>query len=269
MATLTRVSNTEPRVRGRSLVPMSRRTIIRVTTLALTVAAFAGSYRHGIEWVNDHGVLGRWAELVAALPEVMVLIAVLAWRDRPRDPRVWTTGISAVAWTLWANGAAAASGLSGMVVALWPAWAALCALTLVEFDEPPSMPEPEPRVLTPAQPKPRPRPESKPPRSQGGQSATTLEPRVSSDPTESTEPEPRISPAATESTEPEPRVPPDPTESEGQATRVAWLILNPQATVLEATQELGVSRSTIKRDRRLARAQGQSIAAEIESADAP
>jgi hypothetical protein len=132
----------------------ARQKIIKWTVLALTLVAFGGSYRHGVMWVHLHTgrppgmslqdwtrrTPGFWEWVTAALAEVMVFVAVLSYAVRPRDPRVWATGVTAVAWTLWANGASAGHGVSGLVIAMWPAWAALTALTLVghpgALDEP-------------------------------------------------------------------------------------------------------------------------------------
>jgi hypothetical protein len=132
-----------------------RTRIIRWTVLALTIVAFGGSYRHGVEWVDQHTTgegPGFWEWVTAALPEVMVIVAVLSYPDRPRDPRVWFTGTSAVAWTLWANGASAGPGLSGLVVAMWPAWAALTALALMGH---PGKLTPEPIIAVPEPVKPQ------------------------------------------------------------------------------------------------------------------
>ena len=115
--------------------------IVQTVVFMLTVVAFAGSYRHGVTWVKGHWTVGEdpgvWSWVTAALPEVMVIVAVLRYPDDSRDPRVWLTGGTAVAWTLWANGASAGPGLSGLVVAMWPAWAALVALTLAGHGVPP------------------------------------------------------------------------------------------------------------------------------------
>jgi hypothetical protein len=108
-----------------------RALVLRWATILLTFGAFANSYRHGVQWAIQHSPAGQdqfWAWAIAALPEVMVLIAVLLAMNRLSDPRVWVIGGTGVGWTLWANGAAAAPGLSGSVVALAPAWAALLAL---------------------------------------------------------------------------------------------------------------------------------------------
>lgn len=121
--------------------PTQRATVIRWATLLLTIAAFAGSYRHGVQWVTGH-TPGHgadfqrwfWIRVTAGLPEVMVALSVLKAQDNPRDMKAWTVGGSAVAWQLWANGSEAGHGLSGLIIALWPAWAALSALWLTSHD---------------------------------------------------------------------------------------------------------------------------------------
>ena len=138
----------------------TRAKVLRWATIILTIGAFANSYRHGIEWATDHSPTGDapfWAWAIAALPEVMVVIAVLLAMERLSDPRVWVIGGSGVAWTLWANGAAASPGLSGSVVALSPAWSALLALWSMDHgsdddgslsqDEPAEVSHPEPLSL--------------------------------------------------------------------------------------------------------------------------
>jgi hypothetical protein len=114
-----------------------RASVIRWATLLLTIAAFAGSYRHGVAWAIHHTAGSHtafwplfWIRLTAALPEVMVALSVLRTQDNPRDIKAWVVGGSAVCWQLWANGSEAGHGLSGLVIALWPAWAALSALWL-------------------------------------------------------------------------------------------------------------------------------------------
>lgn len=116
-----------------------RARVLRWATILLTFGAFANSYRHGVQWAIRHSPEDQeefWAWAIAALPEVMVLIAVLLAMDRLSDPRVWVIGGTGVGWTLWANGAAAAGGLSGLVVALAPAWSALLALWSMDHSEP-------------------------------------------------------------------------------------------------------------------------------------
>ena len=134
-----------------------RARVLRWLTILLTIGAFANSYRHGIAWVQDHSPAGDepfWAWLIAALPEVMVCIAVLLAMNSLRDPRVWVIGGSGVAWTLWANGAAASSGLSGSVVALSPAWSALLALWSMDHgsDEPAQVSRSEPVQVSQPEP---------------------------------------------------------------------------------------------------------------------
>lgn len=124
----------------------TRTKIINVATVLLTVAAFFGSWTHGVEWASEHGPDGAWAMFLASLPEVMVLLAVLKLTQDRTDRIAWVTGVSAVAWTLWANGAAAEPGVSGMVIALWPAYAALMALALNHSSDP--EPDPAPVVQT-------------------------------------------------------------------------------------------------------------------------
>lgn len=116
-----------------------RSLVLRWATILLTFGAFANSYRHGVQWAIQHSPAQQeqfWAWAIAALPEVMVLIAVLLAMNRLSDPRVWVIGGSGVGWTLWANGAAAAPGLSGSVVALAPAWSALLALWSMDHSDP-------------------------------------------------------------------------------------------------------------------------------------
>jgi hypothetical protein len=122
----------------------TRAKLIRWTVILLTVAAFAGSYNHSAAWAALHGPDGFWAYFTAAIPEIMVITAVLKAQDYARDPAVWITGVSAVAFTLWANGASADPGASGMVVALWPAYAAVMALWLMGH----ASPSPAPAKLT-------------------------------------------------------------------------------------------------------------------------
>jgi hypothetical protein len=134
-----------------------RARVLRWATIWLTIGAFANSYRHGIAWVQAHSPVGDepfWAWAIAALPEVMVVIAVLLAMERLSDPRVWVIGGSGVAWTLWANGAAASPGLSGSVVALSPAWAALLALWSMDHrgDEPVQVSRPEPAQVSQTEP---------------------------------------------------------------------------------------------------------------------
>jgi hypothetical protein len=105
--------------------------VVKWLTIGLTIGAFANSYRHGVSWTLSHSPEAQepfWAWTIAALPELMIIIAVRLALRSLRDPRVWVIGGYAVGWTMWVNGASAAGGISGMVVALSPAWSALLAL---------------------------------------------------------------------------------------------------------------------------------------------
>lgn len=128
-----------------------RAQVIQVATIVLTVAAFAGSYRHGVAWATSHTAGSHtefwpwfWIRVTAGLPEVMVALSVLKTQDNPRDFKAWIVGSSAVGWQLWANGSEAGHGVSGLVIALWPAWAALSALWLTSHG-----PAPMARVIAP------------------------------------------------------------------------------------------------------------------------
>lgn len=120
--------------------------LVKWLTIGLTIGAFANSYRHGVQWTLSHSPKDQdqfWAWVIAALPEIMIVISVRLALRSLRDPRVWVIGGYAVGWTMWVNGAAAAGGLSGSVVALSPAWSALLALWAMDHR---GSPEPEPEA---------------------------------------------------------------------------------------------------------------------------
>lgn len=134
--------------------------IIRTLSVGLTVAAFLGSWKHGVEWSMDHLPEGQlaWAMFLASLPEIMVILGVLKLSLNRSDVVARVMAGSGVAWTLWANGASAEPGVSGMVVALWPAY---CALLAVALNHSPSDPDQEP-VVTQVAVTPVTRPKAKP-----------------------------------------------------------------------------------------------------------
>jgi hypothetical protein len=129
---------------------VTRVRVIRWVTAALTVIAFAGSYRHTHHWMAQHWTTvthpghhrasvddpGPWGWVTAAMPEIMVGLSVLRIQVNRRDPVAWFVGSSAVTLTLWANGSAAGPGTSGLITAMWPAYAALCSLALSGHADP-------------------------------------------------------------------------------------------------------------------------------------
>jgi len=128
--------------------PQEQDRVVRWLTIGLTIGAFANSYRHGVDWTVSHSPEAQpefWAWVIAALPEIMIVISVRLALRSLRDPRVWVIGGYAVGWTMWVNGAAAAGGLSGSVVALSPAWSALLALWAMDHR---GSGEPEPAAHT-------------------------------------------------------------------------------------------------------------------------
>lgn len=142
--------------------PQDQDQVVKWLTIGLTLGAFANSYRHGVQWTLSHSPADQdefWAWVIAALPEIMIVISVRLALRSLRDPRVWVIGGYAVGWTMWVNGAAAAGGLSGSVVALSPAWSALLALWAMDHrgsgePEPEAQSgsdEPEPQPVSQAQ----------------------------------------------------------------------------------------------------------------------
>lgn len=126
--------------------PQDQDQVVKWLTIGLTLGAFANSYRHGVQWTLDHSPADQdefWAWVIAALPEIMIVISVRLALRSLRDPRVWVIGGYAVGWTMWVNGAAAAGGLSGSVVALSPAWSALLALWAMDHRGPSDTEEPQ------------------------------------------------------------------------------------------------------------------------------
>lgn len=105
----------------------------RWITYGLVILAFANSYRHGVSWALTHSPADQpaiWAWLIAALPELLVVLSVLGFPENRWGWRTLVPGSMAVAWTLWANGSAAAGGVSGLFIALSPALVSLIGLAL-------------------------------------------------------------------------------------------------------------------------------------------
>jgi hypothetical protein len=132
--------------------------LIRWLTLGLVLLAFANSYRHGVSWALSHSPQDQrevWGWLIAACPEVLVILAVLSFPESRWGLRTLIPGSLAVAWTLWANGSAASRGLSGLFVALSPAIVSLIGLALAHGSDGP-VPAPVAQAHgSPAQPEPR------------------------------------------------------------------------------------------------------------------
>lgn len=126
----------------------TRRKVIRIMTLILVILAFGNSYQHGVTWAQAHSPAAQpefWAWLIAALPELLVILAVLSFPENRWGIRTLIPGSLAVAWTLWANGSAAAPGLSGLFIAVSPALVSLLALAKAHENQVPEpMAEPEP-----------------------------------------------------------------------------------------------------------------------------
>lgn len=121
----------------------------------LGVVAFVGSFEHVSKTVAHHGQRGWLAVVIALMPELSVVLAVLKLRrDGVGQLWPWLAGGSAVAFTVAANLAQAESSLWGVVVAGWPAWSAVSAAALIEFraDEPAAVTALEEPRTSPAPP---------------------------------------------------------------------------------------------------------------------
>lgn len=109
---------------------MSAQSVIRWLAWALTAISFLGSWTHCYERVHAAGQPEPLAVIIATLPEVSVLVALLAWMSGERSVWVSLTGVSAFAFTITANWQTAQAGVWSHAVAVWPAWSAITALML-------------------------------------------------------------------------------------------------------------------------------------------
>lgn len=108
----------------------SAQRVIRWLAWALTSISFLGSWSHCYDRVLAAGQDARLSLIIATLPEVSVLVALLAWLSGEHTPWTVLTGSSAFAFTITANWQTAQSGIWSHVVAVWPAWSAITALML-------------------------------------------------------------------------------------------------------------------------------------------
>lgn len=130
-----------------------RRDPLAVAAVVLAVVAFAGSFTHVRETVEQHGQAGWLSFAIAAMPELSVLLAVVkVRRDGVRQPWAWIVGGTAAAFTVAANLAQAEPSVWGLVVAGWPAWAALSAAGLIEIGRPMAAEQPVPVAPVLAEP---------------------------------------------------------------------------------------------------------------------
>jgi hypothetical protein len=109
---------------------VSAQSVIRWLAWVLTAISFLGSWSHCYERVLAAGQGERLSLVIATLPEVSVLVALLAWMSGERSVWVLLTGVSAFAFTITANWQTAQAGMWSHTVAVWPAWSAITALLL-------------------------------------------------------------------------------------------------------------------------------------------
>ena len=104
--------------------------MIKGLSWLLTTISFLGSWSHCYEQVLAAGQGERLSLIIATLPEVSVLVALLAWMNKDHSLWVLLTGVGAFAFTITANWQTAQVGTWSHVVAVWPAWSAITALVL-------------------------------------------------------------------------------------------------------------------------------------------
>jgi hypothetical protein len=156
---------------GTKMSEDQRRSILNRLTLVLVILAFANSYRHGVTWAQAHSPAGdhrAWVYMIAALPEILVIMVVLSFPETRWGIKTLIPGSLAIGWTLYANGSAAAPGASGLFIAVSPAVVSLIGLWLthapaqpVRVAQPVSE-QPEPTQDHEPEPMPEPEPVSEP-----------------------------------------------------------------------------------------------------------